>query len=71
MCKGCTFLAYSRLIRQVDGCPMGSPISVVLSDIFCVKMECDVVKPIKSKLYKHYVDDIHSNRTKNPIREIK
>ena len=33
--KGCTFLADGRLIRQVDGCPMGGPISVVLSKILC------------------------------------
>ena len=51
VCKGCTFLADGRLIRQVDGCPMSGPISVVLSNIFCVKMEFDVVKPLKSKLY--------------------
>ena len=48
-CKGCTFLADGRLIRQVDGCPMGGLISVVLSNIFCVKMEFDVVLTIKSK----------------------
>ena len=28
----------SRLIKQVDGCPVGGLISVVLSNIFCVKM---------------------------------
>ena len=26
LCKGCTFLADGRLIRQVDGCPMCGPI---------------------------------------------
>ena len=45
--KGCTFLADGRLIRQVDGCAMDGPISVVLSNIFCVKMEFDVVWPLK------------------------
>ena len=44
---------------------MGGPTSVVLSNIFCVKMEFDVVKPLKPKLYKGYVDDIYSKRTKN------
>ena len=47
LCKGCTFLVDGRLIRQVDGCPMNCPISVVLSNIFCVKMEFDVVWPLK------------------------
>ena len=65
LCKGCTFLADGKLIRQVDGCPMGGPISVVLSNIFCVKMEFDVVQPLKPKLYKRYVDDIYSKRIKN------
>ena len=50
LCKGFTFLADGRLIRQVGGCPMGGPISVVLSNIYCVKVGCDVVKPLKPKL---------------------
>ena len=62
--KGRTFLADGRLIRQVDGYLIGGPISVVLSIIFCVKMEFDVVKPLKPKLYKRYVD-IYSKRIKN------
>ena len=44
---------------------MGGPISVVISNIFCVKMEFDIVKPLKPKLYKGYVDDIYSKRIKN------
>ena len=44
---------------------MGGPISVVLSNIFCVKMEFDVVIGLKPKLYKRYVEDIYSKRTKN------
>ena len=63
--KGCTFLADGRLITQADGCPMSGTTSVVLSNIFCVKMEFDVVKPLKPKLYKRYVDDIYSKRIKN------
>ena len=65
MCKGFTFLADGRLIRQADGCLMGGPISVVLSNIFCVKMEFDVVKPLKPKRYKRYVNDVYSKRIKN------
>ena len=65
MCKACTFLADGKLIEQVDGSPMGGTISVVLSNIFCVKMEFDVVKPLKTKVYKRYVDYIYSKRIKN------
>ena len=67
LCKGCTFLADGKLIRQVDGFPMGGPISVVFSNIFCVKMEFDVAKPLYPKLYKRYVDDIFSKRIKNQL----
>ena len=45
-----SFLADGRLIRHVDGCPMGGPISVVLSNMFSVKTVFDVVKPLKPKL---------------------
>ena len=65
MCKSCTFLADGRLIRVVDGYPMGGPISVVLPNMFCVKMEFDIVKPLKPKLYKRYVDDVFSKVIKN------
>ena len=53
------------MIRQVDGCPINGPISVVLSNIFCVKMEFDVVWPLKPKLYEPHVDDIYSTRIRN------
>ena len=32
--KGCVFTVTEKLLRQVDGCPMGGPMSVVFSDIF-------------------------------------
>ena len=44
---------------------MVGPILLVLSNIFCVKMEFDVVKPLRPKLYKRYVDDVYSKRIKN------
>ena len=67
--KGCTFLADCWLIRQVEGCPVGGLISVVLSNILCVKMKPDLVKPLKPKLYIHYVNDIYSKRIKNQREE--
>ena len=44
---------------------MGDPILVVFANIFCVKIEFDVAKSLKPKLYKRYVDDIYSKRIKN------
>ena len=58
-------LAYGGLIREIDGCPMGGPISFVLSNIFCIKLEFDIVKPSTRKLYKCFVDDIYGKRAKN------
>ena len=49
MCEACNFLIYGGLIGKVDGCPMGGPISVVLSNRFRVKMEFDIVKPLTPK----------------------
>ena len=65
MCKGCAFLPDCRLIRQVDGCPIGGSISVIFPNKFCVKLEYDVVKPLKPKHYKCYVHDIYSKHIKN------
>ena len=67
MCKRCIFLADGRLVKQVDGCPMRGPIAVVPSNIFCVKMEYDVVKPLKPKLSKRYVNNIYSKWIKNQL----
>ena len=35
----CVFTIKNRLIKQVDGCPMGGLISVVFSDIYVCKIE--------------------------------
>ena len=63
--KESAFSANNRLIKQIDGCPMGGPISVVFSDIYMCKMEEDVVKPLKPIFYKRYVDDTYVKRKRN------
>ena len=63
MCEACNFLIYGGLIGKVDGCPMGGPISVVLSNRFRVKMEFDIVKHLN--LYKPFVDDVYSKHIEN------
>ena len=55
----------SRLIKQIDGCPMGGPISVVFSEIYMCIMEEDVVKPLKPIFYKRYVDATYVKRKRN------
>ena len=44
---------------------MGIPVSLAVPNIFCVKMEFDVVKPLKPKLCKDYVNDIYSKQIKD------
>ena len=55
--KECTFSVNSRLIKQIDGCTMGGPVSVVFADIYMCKMEDGVVAPLKPMFYKRYIDD--------------
>ena len=59
------FTINNRLIKQVDGCPMGGPISVVFSDIYVCKMEEDIVIPPNPIFYKRYVDDTYVRRKKH------
>ena len=55
--KGCVFSVTEKLLKQVDGCPMGGPMSADFSDIFMCKMEFDVIVLPKFIFYKSYVDD--------------
>ena len=57
----------NRLIKQIDGCAVGGPISVVFSDIYVSKMEEDIVTPMKPHFCKRYVDDTYIQRKKNEL----
>ena len=60
-----TFIFNTKFYRQIDGCTMGSPLSVVFSDIFMTKMEKDAIKSLRKPLfYKRFVDDIFARRKK-------
>ena len=63
--KDCTFQLCFKFYKQVDGCVMGGPLSVTLSDIYMSKMEDDVVEKYQPKFYKRYVDDIINRRKEN------
>ena len=41
---------------------MGGPLSVILADINMVRTENEVVKPMTSRFYKRFVEDIYSKR---------
>ena len=53
-----TFMFTSSFYKQIDGCTMGGPLSVIFSDIYMTKTEREVVNPSKPKFYKRFVDDI-------------
>ena len=68
--KECTFSVNNRLIKQINGCFMGGPISVVFSDIYMCKMEDDVVAPTKPIFCERYVDDTYIRRKENTKDEL-
>ena len=49
---------------------MGDTLSVTLSDCFMNKMERDIVLPLKSKVYRRFVDDTYRRRKKNEPDEL-
>ena len=44
---------------------MVGPLSVTLSHIHMIRMETDVVVPVRLIFYKRYTDDIYNRRQKN------
>ena len=42
----CVFSVNSRLIKRIDGCPMGGSVSIAFSDIYMCKMKQDVQFPL-------------------------
>ena len=63
-CDG-IFMFNDKFYKQKNGCTMGGPLSVILSNIFMTKLERKVVLPVKPAFYKRYVDDIITRRKKN------
>ena len=55
----CTFKSNSRILKQVDDCTVGWPLTVTFSDIYMIKMGNDVI-PSKPIFYPRFADDIYS-----------
>ena len=51
------FPVNNRIIKQISGCPMGGPISLVFPDIYVSKMEEDIIASMKKHFYPGYVDE--------------
>ena len=54
-----------ELVTQIEGCPMGGAISVVMSGIHMKSMEKDRVAPLNPKFYRRYVDNTVTKRKEN------
>ena len=61
----CVFSFNNKLYKQVEGCAMGNPLSVVLANIHMSRMEREIVNPNNPILYARYVDDIFCRKKKN------
>ena len=59
------FQPNSKFFKQTDGCAMGGPLSVALSDIWMVKMENNIVIPHRPIFYRRYIDDVINRRKKH------
>ena len=60
-----TFMLNSNFYKQIDGCTMGGPLSVIFSDIYMTKTEEEVLKPTNPSFYKRFVDNIISKKKKD------
>ena len=65
--KDCTFQLSFKFYKQIDGCAMGRPLFVILSDIDMAKMEDDAVEKCQPNFYKRYVDGTINHRKINQI----
>ena len=58
----CSFQFNHLLIKQVESCTMGGLLSVTFAEIHMVRMENDIVIPLKPIFYRRFVDDIINRR---------
>ena len=61
----CLFQLKQKLYKQTQGCSIGGPLSVTLTDFHMIRTENDVVKSLKPLFYKRYIDDIYTRRKRN------
>ena len=58
-CKNTVFSFNHKFYEQIEGCPMGSPLSVILANLIMEFIEVDLMNlfPATPAFYKRYVDD--------------
>ena len=62
--KNCLFSLNDKLVKQIDGCPMGCTISVIMSGICMKTMKTDCVAHLNLKFYQRNIDDTITKRNK-------
>ena len=62
-----TYMLNSKFYKQVDGCSMGGPQSVIFTEIYMTRTDRKVVEPTKSQFCKRFVDDIIKKRYKDQL----
>ena len=63
LCNG-TIQFNQSFYKQIDGCAIGDPLSVILADVRMVRTENEVVKPISPPFCERLVNDIYSRTNK-------
>ena len=63
LCNG-TIHFNQSFYKQIHGCAIGDPLSVILGDIHMVRTENEVVKPISPPFCERLVSDIYSRANK-------
>ncbi|XP_074035217.1 uncharacterized protein [Leptinotarsa decemlineata] len=61
--KNTYFIYNDQRYRQIEGAPMGSPLSPVVANLFMEEIETEAIatSPLKPKLWLRYFDDIFFN----------
>ena len=59
------FMFNDQFYRQINGCTMGGPLSVIMANIYMTKLEIDVVIPMAPPFYKRFIDDIITRRKRD------
>ena len=64
LATNCTIKFNQSFYKQIDGCAMGGPLSVILADMHMARTENEAVKQMNPPFYKRFVDDIYSRTNK-------
>ena len=62
-----TYMLNSKFYKQVDGCSMGGPQSVIFTEIYMTRTDRKVIEPTKPQFCKRFVDDIIKKRYKDQL----